>query len=328
MKTACLRVALAPIAFSLAVPLAAANAHDDPWTGVFPDAGAKPVLVFPGEISTGDDESHPTLSADGRTLYFLKNTPSFDFYTIIETEWRDGGWSKPETVPFSGQYPDGDLVFTRDGSRAYFISARPVEGKPRKDTEIWTIERTSDGWGEPEHVAALSSPGDEWFPTLTADGTMYFGSTRAGGLGGCDIWKSRLVDGAWQPPENVGAPVNSPGEEIEALVTPEEDLLVIAAKNRGDALGAYDLYLSRRGPDGWSDPLNPGAPINSAGWEFSPRMSPGGALFFFTSSRGFGSNPLNQRLTFDALVERIRSPGNGLRDIYVMDAAALRALAE
>lgn len=317
-----------PIVLVLMAPVAIADESVDPWTRVFPDAGAEPALVFPGTISTGDDESHPTLSAEGDTFYYLKNTPSFDFYTIIYRERRNEGWSKPETVPFSGQYPDGDLVFTPDGSRAYFVSARPVDGKPREDTEIWTIEHTANGWGEPEHVAELSSPGDEWFPTLTADGTMYFGSSRNGGLGGHDIWKSRLVDGVWQAPENVGAPVNSAGEEIEALVTPEENLLVIAAKNRGDALGAYDLYLSRRGPDGWTEPVNPGAPVNSEGWEFSPRLSPGGALFFFTSSRGFGSNPLKYRLTFDALLERIRSPGNGLRDIYVMDAAALWALAE
>ena len=47
-----------------------------------------------------------------------------------------------------------------------------------------TIERTADGhWGEPRHVDELSSPTDEWFPTLTADGTIYFGSDRAGGVG-------------------------------------------------------------------------------------------------------------------------------------------------
>ncbi|HEX7061827.1 MAG TPA: hypothetical protein VF200_07630 [Woeseiaceae bacterium] len=317
-----------PLGLVLAAALASAAEPADPWTRIFPDAGEKPALVFPDEISTGDDESHPTLAPDGRTFFYLKNTPSFDFYTIIYSTWQDGHWSKPQTVPFSGQYPDGDLVFTPDGTRAYFVSARPVNGEPREDTEIWTIERTAGGWGEPEHVAELSSPGYEWFPTLTADGTMYFGSSREGGLGGHDIWRSHQVDGVWQPPENVGAPVNSPGEEIEALVTPDESMLVFAAKNRGDAIGAYDLYIARRDGDGWAEPVHPGSPLNSKGWEFSPRLSPGGALFFFTSSRGFGSDPLKYRLTFDALVERIRSPGNGLRDIYVMDAAALRALAE
>lgn len=298
-------------------------ADEDRWSSVFPGTDAKPRLVLPGFISTGDDESHPTPSPDGHTLYFLKNTPSFDFYTIVFTERRGDGWTNPSTVSFSGQFPDGDLVFSPDGTHAFFVSARPVDGVSRTDTDIWTIERTASGWGEPRHVSELSSPTDEWFPTLTEDGTMYFGSGRDGGLGGSDIWRSRLVDGVYQAPENLGAPVNSTGEEIEAFITPDESLLVIAAKDRGDALGSYDLYLSRQGPDGWTKPVNPGAPINSEAWEFSPRMSPDGDLFFFTSNRGFGSTPLKRRLTFDALIQRIRSPGNGLRDIYVLDAATL-----
>ncbi len=230
---------------AVAAPCSIAQAADnDRWSSVFPEAGAEPRLVVPGLVSTGDDESHPTLSPDGHTLYFLKNTPSFDFYTIVFIERKGNGWTSPSTVSFSGQYPDGDLVFGPDGTHAFFVSARPVDGVPRTDTDIWTIERTASGW-------------------------------------------------------------------------------VIAAKDRGDALGCYDLYLSRQGPDGWTKPVNPGAPINSEAWEFSPRMSPQGDLFFFTSNRGFGSIPLKNRLTFDALIQRIRSPGNGLRDIYVLDATTL-----
>ena len=319
---------LAPLVLALAAAPVLASASPDPWTAVFSDAGAEPALVAPGRISTGDDESHPTLAADGSTLYFLKNTPAFDFFTIVSSEWRNGTWSKPEVVPFSGRFSDADLVFTADGSHAYFVSTRPVDGEPRNDTEIWTVHRNANGWGEPKHVAALSSPADEWFPTLTADGTMYFGSAREGGIGGHDIWKSRQVDGVWQPPENLGTPVNSTGEEIEAFVTPGEDLLIIAAKNRGDSLGAYDLYLSRRRAGGWSRPVHPGAPINSAGWEFSPRLSPDGGLFLFTSNRRLAGAPLEMPMSFDALLARIRAPGTGLRDIYVMDAAALRALVE
>jgi hypothetical protein len=89
-------------------------------------------------VSTGDDDCHATLSPDGKTLYFLEDTPSFDLYTIVYVERRHGAWTRPRTAPFSGQYPDGDLVFTADGRRAYFVSSRPVDGKARSDTEICT----------------------------------------------------------------------------------------------------------------------------------------------------------------------------------------------
>ena len=294
------------------------------WNSLFPAADATPKVLAPDVLSTGDDESHASVFPDRRTLYFLKNTPSFDFYTIVYSELRDGKWSRPRTAPFSGRYADADIVFTADGRRAYFVSARPVNGQPREDMEIWTVERDARGnWGEPRHVDELSSPTDEWFPNLTADGTIYFGSDRPGGVGGTDIWRARFVDGKFQPPEDVGAPVNSKGDEIEPFISADEQTLIIAARNRGDAVGAYDLYVAKRSGGHWETPRHPGSPINSTGWDFAPRLSPDGKIFIFTSNRGFGSKGPDRALSFDQLERRLHSPGNGLRDIYYVSADAL-----
>jgi len=295
------------------------------WDALFPAADATPKVLAPGVLCTGDDESHASVFPDGHTLYFLKNTPSFDFYTIVFSELRDGKWSRPQVAPFSGHYADADIVFTADGRRAYFVSTRPVDGKPREDTEIWTMERDASGaWSEPRHVAELSSPTDEWFPTLAADGTIYFGSGRPGGVGGFDIWRARYVNGKFQPPENLGEPVNTKGgDEIEAFVSADEQLLIVAARNRGDAVGAYDLYVAHRRGSGWDTPMHPGPPINSTGWDFAPRLSPDGKVFIFTSNRGFGSKGLERKVTFDELERQLHGSGNGLRDIYYVRADAL-----
>jgi hypothetical protein len=294
------------------------------WDALFPAADATPKVLAPDVLSTGDDESHASAFPDGHTLYFLKNTPSFDFYTIVFSELRDGKWSRPRTAPFSGHYSDADIVFTADGRRAYFVSARPVAGKQRDDMEIWTIGRDASGrWGEPRHVEELSSPTDEWFPNLTADGTIYFGSDRPGGVGGTDIWRARFVNGRFQPPENLGAPVNSTGDEIEPFISADEQTLIIAARNRGDAVGAYDLYVAQRSGGRWQTPHHPGPPLNSTGWDFAPRLSPDGKILIFTSNRGFGSTGPDRPLTFDQLERRLRSAGNGLRDIYYVSADAL-----
>lgn len=294
------------------------------WNALFPASDDAPKILAPDVLSTGDDESHASMFPDGHTLYFLKNTPSFDFYTIVYSELRGGKWTRPRTAPFSGHYSDADIVFTADGRRAYFVSARPVDGQPRSDMEIWTVERDAHGtWGEPRHVPELSSPTDEWFPNLTADGTIYFGSDRAGGVGGTDIWRSRFVDGKFQPPENLGAPVNSKGDEIEPFISPDEQLLIVAARNRGDAVGAYDLYVSQRRGERWDTPRHPGPPINSTAWDFAPRLTPDGRIFIFTSNRGFGSRGPDRSLSFEQLERQLRSPGNGLRDIYYVSADAL-----
>lgn len=294
------------------------------WDTLFPASDAMPKVLAPNVLCTGDDESHASVFPDGHTLYFLKNTPSFDFYTIVYSELRDGKWSRPRTAPFSGHYSDADIVFAADGRRAYFVSARPVNGKPRDDMEIWTIERDASGnWGEPRHVPELSSPTDEWFPNLTADGTIYFGSDRPGGVGGTDIWRARFANGKFALPENVGAPVNSKGDEIEPFISADEQTLIVAARNRGDAVGAYDLYVAQRRGERWDPPHHPGPPINSTGWDFAPRLSPDGKIFIFTSNRGFGSQGLDHALGFDQLEQRLHAPGNGLRDIYYVSADAL-----
>jgi hypothetical protein len=323
MRTLCLVLAGSAFAALFAAFASRADAGDSARAALGA-APAEPRILLPGIVSTGDDDCHATLTPDGNTLYFLKDTPSFDLYTIVSIERRGHAWSRPRTAPFSGQYPDADLVFTADGRRAYFVSSRPVDGKPRTDTEIWTVERAADGsFGPPRPVPELSSPTDEWFPTLTSDGTIYFGSGRPGGLGGFDIWRARRAGDHFAAPENVGAPINSPADEIEALVTPDESALVFSARGRPDTVGAYDLYISRRAGAVWQPPRHPGPPLNSPAWEFGPRLSPDGQLFFFTSNRGFGSAPLPRPLAFDELEKKLHAPGNGLRDIYVVDPKTL-----
>jgi hypothetical protein len=271
-----------------------------------------PRILAPGWISTADDDAHAVFAPDGATLYFLKDAPGFNLWTIVSSTRGPAGWSRPRVVSFSGQYPDGDLVFAPDGHRAYFVSMRPVNGVLRSDTEIWSVERSADGsFGVPSHVAELSSPADEWFPTFASDGTVYFGSCRPGGLGGCDIWRAPWQGTQFGPPENLGAPVNSAAQEIEPLIAPDQSYLVISIKDRPDSLGSYDLYLARRAGGAWQAPQHLPAPINSRGWDFGPRLGPDGRWFLFTSNRGFADE------------RRLHGPGNGLRDIYVVDASVL-----
>ena len=308
--------------------LAACGAHPSHVDHLIDSVDMTPRMVAPGFVSTGDDDAHATLSPDGNTLYFLRSTPSFDLYTFLYTTRTPSGWTKPEVVAWSGQYPDGDLAFTPDGKHAYFVSSRPVDGKPRTDTEIWTVDYEGPNqWSEPRHVAELGSPADEWFPTFAADGTLYFGSCREGGLGGCDIYRSHAgPDGTFTPPENLGAPVNTPANEIEPFIAPDQSYLLISVGGRPDSLGSYDLYLARRDGEHWQPPIHLPAPLNSTGWDFGPRLSPDGRWLFFTSSRGFGSEPLAKRMNIDQLEAALHAPHNGLRDIYVVDARVLDAI--
>jgi hypothetical protein len=285
---------------------------------------AEPTVFAEGVVSTGEFDSHPAFSADGRTLYFLRSTPNFNLWTILVSRFEKGRWGTPEVAPFSGRYSDADPFITPDGWRFYFISNRPAPGKTTPDLDIWVMERTAAGWGEPKNLGApVNSPGSEWYPTVAADGTIYFGSDREGGKGRTDIYRARLVGGKYAEAENLGDAVNTQFNEFEPLVAPDESFLIFMAGGRADGRGGFDLYVSYNRGGAWTKPANLGDKINSAGNEYSPTISPDGRYFFWTSTRGFADKPLEKRLDYRELMDRLRGPRNGLGDIYQIDLAAL-----
>lgn len=171
--------------------------------------------------------------------------------------------------------------------------------------------------------ARVNSSGSEWYPTVAANGTIYFGSDREGGKGRTDIYRCRLADGRYTEAENLGDRINTPFNEFEALIAPDESFLILMAGGHPDGRGGFDLYISFSREGIWTKPRNLGAKINSIGNEYSPMISPDRKYFFWTSTRGFADNPLEKRLNYRELMSRLRSARNGLGDIYYIDLTAL-----
>ena len=294
-----------------------------------PYAATKPMpapeVFAPGTISTGDFESHPAFTPDGATLYYLKDAPNFSFWSMVVSKFERGQWQPPQLVPWSGQYRDADPFITPDGKRLYFISDRPVDDKPKEDLDIWMVEREGSGWSAPKHLGApVNSPGNEWFPTLAADGTLYFGSDREGGLGRTDIYRCRREGEGYAAAENLGPNVNSKSDEFEPLIAADQSYLIFMASGRPEGKGAGDLYISVAKDGAWQPARNLGEPINSRALEIGPKLSPDGRWFFFTSTRGaFTGKPFASRKSTSELLSILRGPGNGLGDIYQVDVEAL-----
>lgn len=285
-------------------------------------AASAPERFLEGLVSTGADDAHVAFTPDGTTLYFVRSTPDFAHWTVLESRRVEGKWSRPEVAPWSGEWDDADVFVTRDGRKLFFVSRRPVSGDaPRPDTEIWVMERDGQRWGPARHVAELSSPGDEWFPTSTDDGTLYFGSERPGGKGKSDLWRARWLGDRFGPPENLGDAINGPDQEIEPLISPDGKTLVFAAKGRAGGEGQYDLFVTYQCEGRWTPPQPLGAGVNSAGWDFGPRYSPDGRYLYFTSNRS--DVVRGRRLDAAALARLLESPGNGLRDVYRVPVSAL-----
>jgi len=281
----------------------------------------EPVVFGDGVISTGEFESHPAFTPDGRTLYFVRSNPEFTQWTIYISHHADGRWSVPKVAPFSGKHRDADPFVAADGQHLYFISDRPVDGTPKKDLDIWVMDRTKDGdWGEPRNLGApVNTTADEWFPSVAADGTLYFGSSRPGGHGKTDLYRARRVADKYAQPENLGPNVNSAADEFEGCIAPDQSYIVFMALGRPDSLGGGDLYISYQKDGRWTPAKNLGPKINGPGLEIGPSLSPDGKYFFYSSVRRAGDFPAGQR------PNRSR---NGLGDIFQLDLAALHQLAK
>src|SRR5690606_8883785 len=103
--------------------------------------------------------------------------------------------------------------------------------------------------------APINTPGWESQPSISADGrTLYFVSTRAGGLGGYDIWKSDLIsDGTWSVPVNLGHDINTPYDEQSPFIHPDNETLYFSS-NGWPGLGNKDLFMSRLKLDESAEP--------------------------------------------------------------------------
>ena len=127
----------------------------------------------------------------------------------------------------------------------------------------------------------VNSAYGDYDPFISPHGlSLYFDSTRPGGLGGEDIWVTTRasVSDAWGPPVHLGAPVNSGYGEGCPSITADGLTLAFCAKNRPSGLGLWDIWVStRKTKDAdWGPPVNLGSPVNSSGNEFSPLFSPDG----------------------------------------------------
>lgn len=291
-------------------------------------ADAKTPLLFgEGIISTGDYETHPAFSPTEDTVYFLKCTSDLGICAICVSYNKNGTWTKPEVVPFSGHYLDADPFVTKNGNTIYFVSNRPIqEGDSVKgDWDIWKVERNGNRWNDAIHLdSPINSSADEYYPTLADDGTLFFGSRREGGKGGSDIYTSKLVGNIYTTPENLGDSINTPNNEYEPFIAPDKSYLIVMATVPQGITNA-DFYISYNKEGKWTKAKKLDTPVNSSAIDWSPKVTRDGKYFFFGSTRSKINGALPKQETTEQFENTIRDAGNGLSDIYYINFLELKA---
>ena len=285
----------------------------------------EPRIFAEGIISTGDYETHPAFSPTGDTLYFLKCFPDANFCTICVSYKNDTTWTIPEVAPFSGKWLDADPFVTKDGKTIYFVSNRPVKEADavKPDWDIWKTQRNAEGWDKPIHLdSPFNSSGSEFFPTIADNGNFYFGSSREGGKGRADIYVSKLINGKYANPENLGDSVNTPDNEYEPFIAPDETYIIFMATFPNGIANA-DFCISYNKNGRWSKAKKLPAPVNSEATEWGGKVSRDGKYFFFGSNRNKINNVLPGNENIQQLNARLKAAGNGLGDIYYVNFSSL-----
>lgn len=260
-----------------------------------PDPGleelASPSPISPGVVSTGADETFPTLSPDGQVMYFSREG------VILRSARIDEQFGAPDTVSFSGVFQDSAPYLSSDGSRMLFTSRRPNPEAPlpegqRVRQNIWSVDAVEGGWGIPRPLPSpvnVDTLGD-YHAAMADDGSLIFVSfNREGGFGRSDLYAAEPSEGQWAV-SNLGRDINSEASEADLYLDPQKRFMIMVSTDRDDSFGADDLYLSvRSGDGGWEAPINLGMAVNSFAYEYRPWIDEASeALFFVSFRRGTG----------------------------------------
>jgi Tol biopolymer transport system component len=278
-------------------------------------------LFYEDFISTNLNERDFALSTDGTEIYFTITTPQSTFQTIVFSKKdKRGVWSKPEVVSFAGKYSDLEPVFSADGNRMYFASNRPLQGSEPKDFDIWVTERKGTGWSEPTNLGTtINTEGDEFYPSTTKSGNLYFTAQYENGVGKEDIFMARWSSGQFEKPIALDSAVNSKGYEFNAFIDSDEKFILFTSYGRKDDMGRGDLYFSTKDKNGkWLQAKNIKT-INSNKLDYCPYVSPDKKILFFTSERAPLPTTFNKLATYEDIKKISEGVLNSSGNIYWVD---------
>ena len=200
-----------------------------------------------------------------------------------------GKWSVPRDIT-SGLNTDADEgtpAFSADGREMYITQCLTDPTYPRY-AQIAVSNRTDAAWSKATKLEiSRDSLSSFAHPTLSPDGNwLYFTSDMPGGKGGLDIWRVRLSGGTTGGVENLGEPINTPGDEEFPTFRANGDLYF--SSNGHGGMGGLDIYIAKVGNDHHYHLEHPGYPLNSQGDDFGMTFEGRYNRGYFSSNRNDG----------------------------------------
>ena len=199
----------------------------------------------PFNSSNTNNEGGPTITIDNKHLFFTVNTKgNFD---ICTSDFTDGQWGPITNLGPNVNDPNGwdsQPSISSDGKTLYFVSARDKDNP--ENTDIFKTTKNADGsWTKAVRLGPpINTNGKEKTPFIHSDShTLYFSSDSLPGLGGFDIFMSKMDEnGKWGKPVNLGSPINTDADEVGFFVSTDGKTGYYASNRLTTGAGGYDIY--------------------------------------------------------------------------------------
>ena len=262
----------------------------------------KPVNIGPNVNSPGYEYVN-AVSLDEGQLYFTRKgaNPGSDesFFRSVSALSASGqlNWSPAIEIgaPINTPGNEGALCVSPDGMTIIITCCSRPDSYGSCD--LYSSRKLGNNWSEPQNLGDLvNTSAWESQPCLAADGrTLFFVSTRRGGHGGSDIWKSILQgDGSWSVPVNLGDTINTSGNEMAPFIHPDGRTLYFSSTGH-PGMGGADLFVSRLGANNrWLKPENLGYPVNTKLDEINLIINAKGNEAYISAERknGYGNTDI------------------------------------
>ncbi len=230
-----------------------------------------------------------------------------DLFYVKKTEL--GNWLEPEMLRgnINGAFNEGPATFTFDYNIIYFTRndyTGTNVNKNRRSFNNLKIFKGSFVGGEWNITSDLPFNNPEYstaHPALSKSGnTLYFISDMPWGYGGTDIYSVKFINGRWTNPQNMGAAINSPGNELFPFV--QFDSVLYFASDGNFGLGGLDIFQTLFNDNQWSTPYNLGYPVNSSRDDFGLIIDTLNREGYFTSKRYGGVDKIFSFLKYPATI--------------------------
>jgi len=288
--------------------------HDDdeplgpfgPWS--------EPVNLGP-VVNSPFDDTHPAISKNGLSLFITSGRPGgvnranlgqFNEIWVSQRSSLDADWGSPQNLgPVINSFGRSTGVpnFSTDGHLMFFNSAR-LGGCGAADLYVARRKNKRDdfGWQAPVNLGCtINSAAADNGPTYFADEetgtvTMYFNSTRPGGIGPENIYASILDDDGTFGPAVLVPELSSSRVDGRTAIRRDGLEMLVSSNRLGSIGGSNDIWVSTRATTSgaWSTPVNLGPPINSEFDDGGSALSADGTTLYFYSTRpgGLGGRDL------------------------------------